>query len=92
MRYSSTAHASRGRAAIRDAAQEQLATWPATRQFTLVVTGVRMLTPNVAIVETTATFSEGSPQSNRGTLVMVRQRGKWLIAALRVYPDATAQR
>jgi uncharacterized protein (TIGR02246 family) len=81
-----------GRDAIRDATQRELATWPAARHFTLAVTGVRMLTPNVAIVETTATFSEGLPQSNRGTLVMVRQSGKWLIAALRVYPDATAQR
>jgi hypothetical protein len=25
-------------------------------------------------------------KSNRGTSVMVRQNGKWLIAALRVYP------
>jgi len=51
-----------------------------------------MLSPDVAIVETVATFSEGPMQSNRGTLVMVRQGEKWLGAALRVYPAATAAR
>lgn len=81
-----------GRDAIRDAAQTMLATWPATMQFTLEVTGARILSPSIAIVETLATFSEGPVRSNRGTLVMVRQGGKWLAAALRVYPAATAER
>jgi uncharacterized protein (TIGR02246 family) len=81
-----------GRDAIRDATQTALATWPTTLQFTLAVTDVRMLSPNIAIVETFATFSEGPVQSNRGTLVMVRQSGKWLAAALRVHPAATAER
>jgi uncharacterized protein (TIGR02246 family) len=81
-----------GRDAIRDATQTAIAAWPPTLQFTLAVTGVRMLSPNVAIVETVATFSEGPMQRNRGTLVMVRQSGKWLAAALRVYPAAKAER
>jgi uncharacterized protein (TIGR02246 family) len=81
-----------GRDAIRDAAQPVLAAWPPSLKFTLEVTGVRMLSPNIAIVETLATFSEGPVQSNRGTAVMVRQGGKWLTAALRVYPAATAER
>jgi uncharacterized protein (TIGR02246 family) len=80
-----------GRDAIRDSTQTALAAWPSTLRFTLEVTGVRMLSPNVAIVETRATFSEGPMRSNRGTLVMVRQGRKWLAAALRVYP-AVAER
>ena len=77
-----------GRTAIRDAVQKDLSTWPAARRITLAVTGIRMLTPDIAIVETTATFSEGPVQSNRGTSVLVRQGGKWVTAALRVYPAA----
>lgn len=81
-----------GREALRDAAQAALAAWPSTQRFTLEVTGVRKLSPTIAIVETLATFSEGPIRSNRGTAVMVRQGGKWLTAALRVYPAATAER
>ncbi|MGH9886581.1 MAG: SgcJ/EcaC family oxidoreductase [bacterium] len=77
-----------GRAAIRDAAQKELSTWPAARRITLAVTAVRVLTPDIAIAETSATFSEGPVKTNRGTSVMVRQNGKWQIAALRVYPAA----
>jgi uncharacterized protein (TIGR02246 family) len=75
-----------GPEAIRQKQERQFATWPATQRFTLDVTGIRMLTPEIAIVETLATFSEGEMKSNRGTAVMVRKNGKWLIAALRVYP------
>ena len=77
--------------AIRENLQKEFATWPATQRFTLTVTGIRVLTPDIAIVETLATFSEGEMKSNRGTSVMVRQNGKWLIAALRVYPAAAAR-
>ena len=80
-----------GRAAIREVTQKDLAVWPPTRRFTLAVTGARMLTPNIAIVETRATFSDGPVQSNRGTAVMVRHGGKWLIEALRVYPAPSAR-
>lgn len=80
-----------GRDAIRAATQRELATWPSARRFTLEVTGVRMLTPDIAIVETTATFSEGPVQSNRGTSVVVRRDGKWLTAMLRVYPSAATR-
>jgi uncharacterized protein (TIGR02246 family) len=47
-----------GRDAIRAAAKRDLPAWPPARRFTLEVTGVRMLTPDIAIVDTSATFSE----------------------------------
>jgi len=75
-----------GREAMRQAQVADFAKWPATMRFTLAVTGIRYLGQDVAIVETTAQFSEGAVRSNRGTWVSVRQGGKWLIAALRVYP------
>ena len=75
-----------GRDAVRQSTETALASWPATMQFTLSVTGIRFLRPDLAIVETLAHFSEGDMRSNRGTSVVVRREGKWLIAALRVFP------
>jgi uncharacterized protein (TIGR02246 family) len=75
-----------GREAMRQSMVADFARWPATRRFTLAVTGIRFLGQDVAVVETTAQFSEGAIRSNRGTWVIVRQGGTWLIAALRVYP------
>lgn len=80
-----------GRDAIRAGAQRDLAAWPTARRFTLEVTGVRMLTPDIAIVETVATFSEGPVRSNRGTHIVVRRDGKWFTTALRVYPGAATR-
>lgn len=79
-----------GRDAIRDASDKDLKTWPKGRQIKLQVTGSRMLTPDIGVVETTATFSEGPVRSNRGTAVLVRENGKWLISSLRVYPAVAA--
>ena len=45
-----------------------------------------VLAADVAVVETTLHFSEGPLREERGTLVMVRQGGTWLIAAARVLP------
>jgi uncharacterized protein (TIGR02246 family) len=75
-----------GRATIRDASNAALAGWPQNRRFDLTLTSARMLNPNVAILETEATFSDGAVPPNRGTMVVVRERGHWLITALRVYP------
>ena len=80
-----------GREAIRDALQQSLRDWPASRRFTLVMTSARMIAPNVALVETDATFSDGSLPPNRGTMVVVREGSDWLIAALRVYPALTVR-
>ena len=77
--------------AIRQNQQKEFASWPTGQRFTLTVTNIRLLSPEIAIVETHATFSEGAVKSNRGTAVLVRQHGKWLIAGLRVYPDAASQ-
>jgi uncharacterized protein (TIGR02246 family) len=79
-----------GRNAIRDAADKELKTWPKGRQFKLQVTGSRMLAPDIGVVETAATFSEGPVRSNRGTAVVVREGGRWLISSLRVYPSVAA--
>ncbi len=75
-----------GREAIRQAQEARQAQRSPTMRFTLEVTGIRLLGQDIAIVETTARFSEGPIRANRGTWVSVRQGGKWLIAALRVYP------
>lgn len=80
-----------GREAMRQAAEVDLANWSPTMRFTLAVTGIRFLGPDIAIVETAAQFSEGSVRANRGTWVIVRQGGEWLIAALRVYPPQRPQ-
>ena len=75
-----------GREAMRQAQEARQAQRSPTMRFTLEVTGIRFLGQDIAIVETTARFSEGPIRANRGTWVSVRQGGKWLIAALRVYP------
>ena len=75
-----------GRAAIRDASNAALAGWPVNRRFVLTLTSARMLSPNIAVLETEATFSDGAVPPNRGTLVVVREGAQWLITALRVYP------
>jgi uncharacterized protein (TIGR02246 family) len=80
-----------GRAAIRADLNNTFSTWPASQQFALAVTGVRMVDPNTAIVETTARFSQGTVRANRGTAVMVRESGRWLISSLRVYPAQAAR-
>lgn len=77
-----------GRNAIRENQQKAFATWPKTQRFTLAVTNVRVLTPEIAIVDTLATFTEGEMKSNRGTAVWAHQDGKWLITTLRIYPSA----
>ena len=60
--------------------------WPSTMRFSLAVTSVRFLRPDIALVETDAGFSEGEMRSNRGTALVERRGGKWLWTALRVYP------
>jgi uncharacterized protein (TIGR02246 family) len=67
-------------------ASEGLSKWPATRRFSLEVTGIRFLGSDFALVETLARFSEGEMTSNRGTALMSRRNGKWYWEALRVYP------
>jgi len=75
-----------GRDGLIQNTKDALATWPATMRFTLSITAIRFLSPDAAIVDTEAHFSEGDMRANRGTSVVVRQKGKWLIAALRVFP------
>lgn len=73
-----------GRAAIQADAE---ADWGAApeRRIALTVTSLRFLGPDVAIVNTRAELNEGAWE-DRGTWVMVRRGGEWLLAALRVLP------
>src|SRR5439155_27080813 len=48
-----------GRDALIQNTKDAVATWPATMRFTLSITAIRFLTPDVAIVDTEAHFSEG---------------------------------
>lgn len=80
-----------GRETMRRVWAADFATWPGTRRFTLSVTGIRFVRPDVAIVETAARFNDGPVRADRGTWVSVHQGGKWLIAALRVYPAERAK-
>ena len=80
-----------GREAMRRSDAADLAKWPPTMRFALTVTSIRFLGQDVAIVETVARFNEGAVRENRGTSVIVRQSGRWLISALRVYPAQRQQ-
>jgi uncharacterized protein (TIGR02246 family) len=75
-----------GRDSIAARTSSAFTEWPSTMKFTLEVSNVRFVRPNVALVETVAGFSEGAMRSNRGTAVVERRDGKWLWTALRVYP------
>lgn len=75
-----------GRDAIRKTLEDQFATTPASTLISLTVTSIREVSQDVAISETLAKFTEGAVRENRGTAVLVRQGGRWLCAALRVYP------
>ena len=76
-----------GRDSIAKGLNEELASWPRTKRFSLEVTHVRFLGSDLALVETLARFSEGKTTSNRGTALMARRNGKWFWDALRVYPS-----
>ena len=75
-----------GRAAIGKLIEKALATTPLTSQNRFTVESIRFLSADVAIAETTLRFSEGPLGEERGTMVMARQDGTWLIAAARVLP------
>ncbi len=75
--------------AIQHTLESSLPELPAGLHATLTVTSIRFPSPDVAIVETAATFSEGP--SNRGTTVLVRDGGEWRHSALRIYPAERAR-
>ncbi len=80
-----------GRAAMRQSQEAAFATWSPTMRLNLGVTGIRFLGQDVAIVEAEGRFNEGAVRTNRATWVMVRQDGRWLFAAVRVYPAHRTQ-
>ena len=75
-----------GRAALQVAAARDMSTQSRTLRISITPTSIRFLSSDVAIVNTVARFNEGAVTEDRGTWMLVRRKGKWLIAALRVLP------
>lgn len=75
-----------GRAALQVAAAHDISTQAPTLRISITPTSIRFLRSDVAIVNTIARFNEGAGKEDRGTWVLVRRKGEWLIAALRVLP------
>ena len=53
---------------------------------TMDVQSIRYVTPDVAIAESINVLSNDSASKYRGTWVLVRQKGEWLVSAFRVLP------
>jgi len=67
---------------------------PRPYRFIPIVDEIRMMSPDVALINFTATGASQQPDAEqspvryaRATWVVVRKEGKWLIAALRVLPS-----
>ena len=82
-----------GREALTQWWRTRFAAMEPGRKIALTVTAVRLVTPQVAIVNTIATTGgqdahgkELSGATDRGTWVVIQKDGHWLMAALRVGP------
>ena len=75
-----------GRPAIQAAVAADMAKQSPTLRIRITPASIRFLSPDIALVNTIARFNEGAVEEDRGTWIMVRRRGSWLIAALRVMP------
>ncbi len=82
-----------GRQALQQWWGARFAGMEAGRRITLTVSAVRLVTPQVAVINTVATSGGRDAQghalpsdTDRGTWVVVQKSGRWLMAALRVYP------
>ena len=73
-----------GRDAILRAQESFWKSSPETR-MNLTVTRLRFVNPDVAIVD----FARHGEVQNRGTWIVVRRGGNWVISALRVMPTAS---
>lgn len=80
-----------GREAMRQGQQAGMTKLSPTMRLNLTVTSIRFLGPDVAIAEAEGRVNEGAIRLNRATWVMARQNGKWLFAAVRVYPAERPQ-
>jgi uncharacterized protein (TIGR02246 family) len=81
-----------GRQALQQWWAARFAAMEPGRRITLSVSAVRLVTPDVAVINVVATAGGRDAQGqalssspDRGTWVVVRRGGRWLIAALRVY-------
>ncbi len=84
----------RGHQAIQQWWRDRFASIERGRKIALGVSSIRLITADVALVNTTAKGTGGRnaqgqevpPENDRGTWVLIRQGGQWLITALRVQP------
>jgi len=74
-----------GRDAIRRAVEAALSRTPPGAS-SRTVDSIHFVSSDVAIIEITQRFSAGDRTQERGTFVMARGDGTWLIAAARVLP------
>jgi uncharacterized protein (TIGR02246 family) len=82
-----------GRQALQQWWKNRFATMEPGRTITLTVTSVRLITPDVGLLNTIAKTGGADAQgkalpsdTDRGTWVVMKKDGKWFIVALRVYP------
>ena len=77
-----------GREAIQASSAQNWAATPG-RRATITPTSIRFVGPDIAIVNTLARFTVGATTTeDRGTWVLHREGGAWLVTALRVLPAA----
>jgi uncharacterized protein (TIGR02246 family) len=72
---------------IRQAIEAAWSTAPKSRQISIAVDGIRFLNADVAIADTTASFSEGEPKQDRGNMDHGPQR--WGLARRSVTGSAS---
>jgi uncharacterized protein (TIGR02246 family) len=88
-----------GRQAVRQWWETRFASMEPGRRITLTVGSVRLISPDVGVINTVAVSGGRGLQgqslasdTDRGTWVVVNRAGQWVIAALRVYPAEHAAR
>ena len=74
-----------GREAIQAALEPRFAERSSTWRIAIRIENLRFIRPDVAVVDTIATFNEGEVRSNRGTTLLVREQDGWRIAMHRVF-------
>ncbi len=84
----------RGRQALQQWWRDRFANMAQGRRIALSVSSLRLIAPDVALINTAAESTGGRnaqgqdlpPSNDRGTWVLLRSGGQWLITALRVQP------
>lgn len=71
---------------VADLMSELWASIPDDVTASLVTTGVRLVTPDVAVANIAGTFEGSAPSRDRASLVLSRDEDRWVIDAFRVFP------